>query len=354
MDELYYDAVDLLKKMIGIPSPSREERCVADMLEKQMDQWNLAPKRCGNNVWCVADGFDGQLPTLLLNSHIDTVRPADGWTFPPFEATTTDEERIYGLGSNDAGASVVSLLAAFRYLAECDRAYNLVFLASCEEEVSGKNGLESVLPYLPPIKFAVVGEPTGMNPAVAEKGLMVLDCVAKGKAGHAARNEGVNAIYRAMDDIAWFRSFQFPEQSDFLGPVKMSVTMIQAGTQHNVVPDACSFVVDVRSNEFYSNEELFRQISSHVQSEVKARSFRLNSSRTELSHPFVQRAVMLGREPFGSPTLSDQALMPFPSVKMGPGQSSRSHSADEYIGLPEIREAIDLYVRLLDNLKLDA
>ena len=351
---MYYKAIDLLKGMIARPSFSREEGAVADFLEKEWNADGHLVSRVGNNLYLTAGAIDPQKPTLLLNSHIDTVKPASGWTRDPFSPDETEDDRLYGLGSNDAGASVVSLYAAFCLLTEREQPYNLIFLASCEEEVSGKNGFESVLPYLPPIKFAVVGEPTGMNPAVAEKGLMVLDCVAKGKAGHAARNEGVNAIYRAMDDIAWFRSFQFPEQSDFLGPVKMSVTMIQAGTQHNVVPDACSFVVDVRSNEFYSNEELFRQISSHVQSEVKARSFRLNSSRTELSHPFVQRAVMLGREPFGSPTLSDQALMPFPSVKMGPGQSSRSHSADEYIGLPEIREAIDLYVRLLDNLKLDA
>lgn len=351
---MYYKAIDLLKGMIARPSFSREEGAVADFLEQAWKADGHLVSRVGNNLYLTTGAIDPQKPTLLLNSHIDTVKPASGWTRDPFFPEETEDDRLYGLGSNDAGASVVSLYAAFCLLTEREQPYNLIFLASCEEEVSGKNGLESVLPYLPPIKFAVVGEPTGMNPAVAEKGLMVLDCVAKGKAGHAARNEGVNAIYRAMDDIAWFRSFQFPEQSDFLGPVKMSVTMIQAGTQHNVVPDACSFVVDVRSNEFYSNEELFRQISSHVQSEVKARSFRLNSSRTERSHPFVQRAVMLGREPFGSPTLSDQALMPFPSVKMGPGQSSRSHSADEYIGLPEIREAIDLYVRLLDNLKLDA
>ena len=337
---LYQDAVELLKAMIRTPSLSKEEAGTADLLAKFLTERGVEVHRKKNNVWAFNKYYDPAKPTILLNSHHDTVKPNSAYTRDPFEPSV-EGDRLYGLGSNDAGASVVSLYAAFCLLTEREQPYNLIFLASCEEEVSGKNGLESVLPYLPPIKFAVVGEPTGMNPAVAEKGLMVLDCVAKGKAGHAARNEGVNAIYRAMDDIAWFRSFQFPEQSDFLGPVKMSVTMIQAGTQHNVVPDTCSFVVDVRSNEFYSNEELFRQISSHVQSEVKARSFRLNSSRTELSHPFVQRAVMLGREPFGSPTLSDQALMPFPSD-------------DIPTVLPEIREAIDLYVRLLDNLKLDA
>ena len=247
---------------------------------------------------------------------------------------------------------MVSLYAAFSQLIEREQSYNLIFLASCEEEVSGKNGIESVLKLLPPITFAVVGEPTGMHPAVAEKGLMVLDCVAKGKAGHAARNEGINAIYEAMQDIEWFRTYQFPEKSEFLGPVKMSVTMIQAGTQHNVVPDKCEYVVDIRSNEYYSNEQLFNTVQTALKSEIKARSFRLNSSRTDLNHPFVQRALLLGREPFGSPTLSDQALMSFPSVKIGPGDSARSHSADEYIELLEIREAIDLYVRLLDGLSL--
>ena len=230
--------------------------------------------------------------------------------------------------------------------------YNLIFLASCEEEVSGKNGLESVLPELPPVSFAIVGEPTRMQPAVAEKGLMVLDCVSTGKAGHAARNEGINAITLAIKDIEWFNNYQFPQKSDFLGPVKMSVTIIHAGTQHNVVPDRCEFTVDIRTNEFYPNEKLFELIKEQVGCEIKARSFRLNSTRTELNHPFVQRAVLMGKEPFGSPTLSDQALMPFPSVKIGPGNSARSHAADEYIGLMEIREAIDTYVRLLDNLQI--
>ena len=234
-----------------------------------------------------------------------------------------------------------------------EQPYNLIFLASCEEEVSGKNGLESALADLPPIAFAVVGEPTGMQPAVAEKGLMVLDCVSTGKAGHAARNEGINAITLAMKDIEWFNTYQFPEKSDFLGPVKMSVTIIHAGTQHNVVPDRCEFTVDIRTNEFYPNEKLFELIKSQVGCEIKARSFRLNSTRADLQHPFVRRAVMMGKEPFGSPTLSDQALMHFPSVKIGPGNSARSHAADEYIGLMEIREAIDMYIKLLDQLTID-
>lgn len=348
----FYTAVDLLKGMISRPSFSREETSVADFLEAEWRKAGHTVSRVGNNLILAAGMPDPQKPTLLLNSHIDTVRPASGWTKDPFSPEETEDDRLYGLGSNDAGASVVSLYAAFCQLCERPQPYNLIYLASCEEEVSGKNGLEQALKYLPPVDFAVVGEPTGMHPAVAEKGLMVLDCVATGKAGHAARNEGVNAIYRAMKDIEWFRSYEFPEKSDFLGPVKMTVTVIHAGTQHNVVPDRCEFVVDVRSNEFYSNEQLCEHIRRQVACEVTPRSYRLNSSRTDLEHPFVRRAAMMGREPFGSPTLSDQALMPFPSVKIGPGDSSRSHAADEYIGLSEIREAIDLYVRLLDGLKL--
>ena len=350
--EQYYEAIDLLKGMISRPSFSREETAVADYLQKCWSDAGHHVFRKGNNLWIIAPGFDFAKPTLLLNSHIDTVKPAAGWQKDPFLPEETEDDRLYGLGSNDAGASVVSLYEAFTILSAKAQPYNLIFLASCEEEVSGKNGIESVLPELPPIRFAVVGEPTGMRPAIAEKGLMVLDCVATGKAGHAARNEGVNAIYKAIEDINWFSTYQFPEKSDLLGPVKMTVTIIKAGTQHNVVPDRCEFTVDIRSNEFYSNERLFELIKEQVGCEIKARSFRLNSSRTEPEHPFVQRCLMLGKEPFGSPTLSDQALMRFPSVKIGPGDSVRSHSADEFIYGPEIRDAITTYVRLLDGLAL--
>ena len=350
--EQYYEAIDLLKGMISRPSFSREETAVADYLQKCWSDTGHHLFRKGNNLWIIAPGFDFAKPTLLLNSHIDIVKPAAGWQKDPFLPEETEDDRLYGLGSNDAGASVVSLYEAFTILSAKAQPYNLIFLASCEEEVSGKNGIESVLPELPPIRFAVVGEPTGMRPAIAEKGLMVLDCVATGKAGHAARNEGVNAIYKAIEDINWFSTYQFPEKSDLLGPVKMTVTIIKAGTQHNVVPDRCEFTVDIRSNEFYSNERLFELIKEQVGCEIKARSFRLNSSRTEPEHPFVQRCLMLGKEPFGSPTLSDQALMRFPSVKIGPGDSARSHSADEYIYGPEIRDAITTYVRLLDGLAL--
>jgi acetylornithine deacetylase len=338
--------------MISRPSFSREEEEVADYLQKTWQENGFAVNRRGNNLWILAPGFSGGKPSLLLNSHIDTVRPVAGWTKQPFAALECEDGKLYGLGSNDAGASVVSMYSAFRILSEREQPYNLIFMASCEEEISGKGGVESVLGELPPVSFAIVGEPTGMHPAVAEKGLMVLDCTATGRAGHAAREEGVNAITRAMKDIEWFNTYRFPEKSDLLGPVRMSVTMINAGTQHNVIPDRCEFTVDIRTNEFYSNKQLFDLIREHVHSEIRARSFRLNSSRTDVTHPFVRRASMLGKQPFGSPTLSDQALMPFTSVKMGPGDSTRSHAADEYIRLPEIREAIDTYVCLLDGLDI--
>ena len=259
---------------------------------------------------------------------------------------------MYGLGSNDAGASVVSLLQVFLRLCRTTQPYNLIYLASCEEEVSGAGGIESVLPKLPPIALGIVGEPTGMHPAIAEKGLMVLDVTTRGKAGHAAREEGDNAIYKALKDIEWFRTYRPEKVSPLLGPVKMTVTQINAGTQHNVVPDCCTFVVDIRSNELYSNKELFDIIQAHIGSEAQARSFRLNSSHIDAEHPFVRRAVALGRTPFGSPTLSDQALMPFPSVKIGPGDSARSHTANEYILISELEEALELYYQLLDDLTI--
>jgi acetylornithine deacetylase len=347
---LFYEAIDTLKGMIGRPSFSREEGDVADYLEQLWRVGGHTVYRKGNNLCLIPPGFDWDKPTILLNSHIDTVKPVDGWTRDPFTPVEDEADRLYGLGSNDAGASVVSLFAAYSRLIAKEQHYNLIFVASAEEEVSGREGIERALKELPRIDFAVVGEPTGMQPAIAEKGLMVLDCLAMGKAGHAARNEGINAITRAIPDIEWFNTYQFPEQSELLGPVKMSVTMINAGVQHNVVPDRCRFTVDVRTNEFYANESLYDLIRGQVKCEVEARSFRLNSSRLDPSHPFVQRALILGKQPFGSPTLSDQALMPFPSVKIGPGDSARSHSADEYICLLEIREAIEIYVRLLDGL----
>ncbi len=345
------EAITLLQALIGIPSLSREEDTAADFLQNYIEESGIMTGRSGNNIWCISPMFDVNKPTILLNSHIDTVKPVTGWRRQPF-TPKIENGKLYGLGSNDAGASLVSLFQVYRHLSATQQSYNLIYLASCEEEVSGKNGIESVLPKLPPITLGIVGEPTEMNPAIAEKGLMVLDLTARGKAGHAARNDGENAIYKLMPDIEWFRSFRFSKESPLLGTVKMSVTQINAGTQHNVIPDICTAVVDIRSSECYSNEELFEEITKHISCEAKARSFRLNSSSIPADHPFVKRAVELGKVPFGSPTLSDQALMKFPSVKIGPGKSSRSHTADEYILLNEIEEAIGLYIRLLDGLKL--
>jgi acetylornithine deacetylase len=341
----------LLKQIIAIPSVSREEKAVADFLESYLISASYCPQRKGNNIRILSPRWDDRKPVVLLNSHIDTVKPVAGWTKDPFSPWEEDG-KLYGLGSNDAGASLVALLQAFRILTEKEQPNNFIFLASCEEEVSGKGGVESVLPELPPVDLAVVGEPTGMQPAIAERGLMVLDGIVRGKSGHAARNEGENAIYKALPIIEWFRDLQFPLESDLLGPVKTTVTLIQAGTQHNVIPDLCQFTVDIRSNELYTNEQLLESIAGRCGCEIKARSTRLNSSRIAPDHPLVQRAESLGLQPFGSPTLSDQALMPFPSLKIGPGRSARSHSADEFIYLREIDEAIAGYVRLLNDLKI--
>ncbi len=346
-------AIELLKQLISIPSISRDEQKAADIMEAYMKSQGLVTHRHGNNVWTQSAEFDSTLPTILLNAHIDTVKPAAGWQHDPF-TPTMDGEILYGLGSNDCGGGLVSLLHVFIEMEHRnnERTFNLIYLASCEEEVSGKNGIESVLPLLPPISFAIVGEPTGMQPAIAEKGLMVIDATAHGKAGHAARNEGDNAIYHAMKDIAWLSQWQFPKQSALLGPVKQTVTIVNAGTQHNVVPAECTFTIDVRSNEFYSNEEIFDFFQSKLQSELKARSFRLGSSHISEDHPFVKLCIAKGLKPFGSPTLSDQALMRFPSLKLGPGDSARSHTADEYIKISEIENAIDLYLALLCDIRM--
>lgn len=351
VDIEYYssEAITLLSSLIRIPSLSREEDKAADFLQTYIEEAGILTGRSGNNVWCIAPDFDLKKPTILLNSHIDTVKPVNGWRKHPF-TPKLENGKLYGLGSNDAGASLVSLFQVYRYLSQKRQNYNLIFLASCEEEVSGKDGIESVISQLPPISLGIVGEPTEMQPAVAEKGLMVLDVVARGKAGHAAREEGINAIYLAMEDINWFKNYKFGNGSPLLGDVKMSVTQINAGSQHNVIPDTCSFVVDIRSNENWSNEELFNKIKGNVTSEVTARSFRLNSSKIDGNHPFVKRCVELGLTPYGSPTLSDQALMKFPSIKIGPGKSSRSHTADEYIMLNEIESGIETYINILDGL----
>ena len=346
-EQLKNEAIEWLCQLISTPRVSREEKDAADLLcDIMTGTCGLSVQRSGNNLWTVSPDYRSDRPTLLMNAHIDTVRPVSSWTRNPFEPVK-EEGRIYGLGSNDDGAGLVCLLQAFRVLSSMQLPYNLIFLASAEEEICGPNGIASVLPLLPKCSAAIVGEPTGMQPAIAERGLMVLDVTAHGRSGHAARNEGDNAIYHALDDMQWFRTHEWPLVSPLLGPVKMTVTIVSAGTQHNVVPDECRFTVDVRTNEFYQNEALYQMICREVKSEVHARSFRLNSTRIDPQHPLVQRAIALGGTPYGSPTLSDQALMPFPSMKIGPGQSSRSHTADEYIMEQEIEEAIEYYIKLI-------
>ncbi len=342
------DAVQLLKKLIATPSVSRNEKDAADIMEQTIRSYGFEPQREANNLWIIDPHYDESRPTLLLNAHIDTVKPVASWSRDPFSPDVEDGV-LYGLGSNDCGGGLCSLLQIFRMLTEKPQSYNLIYLASAEEEVSGKDGITRALPLLPHIDLAIVGEPTGMNPAVAEKGLMVLDVIAHGKSGHAARNEGVNAIYEALDDMRWIRDYKFEKVSEFLGPTKMTLTVVNAGTQHNVIPDKCTMLVDIRTNEFYDNEEVYEFIRQHLKSEVKAHSFRLKSSRIDPEHPLIRKCVAMGMKPFGSPTLSDQALMHFPSFKLGPGESSRSHSANEFIRISEIRDAIAKYETLLDG-----
>ncbi len=344
---LYQDAVELLKAMIRIPSLSREEAGTADLLAKFLAERGVEVHRKKNNVWAFNKYYDPAKPTVLLNSHHDTVKPNSAYTRDPFEPSV-EGDRLYGLGSNDAGASGVSLIAAFlHYNDRSDLKYNLCVAITAEEENSGHDGLECVIPELGPLEFAVVGEPTLMQLAIAERGLMVLDCTAHGRAGHAAREEGDNAIYKAMKDIEWFRTFRFPKVSDLFGAVKMSVTIISAGTQHNVVPAECRFTVDVRVTDRYTNEEVLDIIKQHVSCEVQARSTRLRPSSISPDHPIVRAGMALGRTTYGSPTTSDQALLDIPSLKLGVGDSARSHSADEFVHLSEIREGIDLYIKML-------
>lgn len=347
--DLYEDAVELLKSLIEIPSLSKEEDKTAAHLCRFLGGIKIAHSRVGNNVWAVNKHFDPQQPTILLNSHHDTVKPNPAYTRDPFKASI-EAGKLYGLGSNDAGGSVVSLLAAFRHFyAQENLKYNLAIAITAEEEISGKNGIESLWAYLPgKISFAIVGEPTLTDVAIAEKGLMVLDATAYGVAGHAAREEGVNAIYAALEDIHWFKNYQFEKVSETLGPVKMTVSVIHAGKQHNVVPAECHFVVDVRITEDYSHEDILETIRAHVKSEIRPRSTRLRSSSMDKNHPIVKAAQQMGKKLYGSPTMSDQALIPCPSIKVGPGDSARSHTADEYIGLEEIKDGIETYIGLLE------
>ena len=348
---LHNNAIDLLKKLVATPSFSKEENNTAALLKKFIESHNIQAENFLNNVLARNKYFDESRPTILLNSHHDTVRPNKGYTLDPF-SPVEKEGKLFGLGSNDAGGPLVSLIAVFLHYYEMKGLkYNLILAATAEEEISGHNGIEALLPKLGKIDFAIVGEPTKMQMAVAERGLMVLDCISHGIAGHAAREEGENAIYKAAKDIEWFQSYRFDKVSDLLGPVKMSVTVIDTDNKaHNVVPSQCRFVVDTRINELYTFEEVLTVIKSNVKSDVQPRSTRLKSSSIALDHPLVKAGISLGRSYYGSPTTSDKALMNFPALKIGPGDSARSHTADEYIYTDEIKEGIDLYIQLLNQL----
>lgn len=350
INTLHQQAVELLQKLIATPSFSKEEGGTADIIEQFLKEKGITPNRKINNIWARNKHFDATKPTILLNSHHDTVKPNTGYTRDPFDAKIEDG-KLYGLGSNDAGGCLVSLIATFLFFYERENLkYNFCLATTAEEEISGINGIELVIPDLGKLDFGIVGEPTLMQLAVAERGLMVLDCVAHGKAGHAAREEGENAIYNAMKDIEWFRTFRFPKESDAFGPVKMSVTVINAGSQHNVVPASCNFVVDVRVTDAYRNEEVLDIISVHVKCDVTPRSTRLKPSSINRKHPIVQAGISLGRTTYGSPTTSDQSLLDIETIKIGPGDSARSHMADEFVYVEEIREGIELYVQMLEKI----
>jgi acetylornithine deacetylase len=353
IQDLQQQAIDLLKQLIAIPSFSKEEDGAASLIEFWLRSKDVPAHRLQNNVWAKNLYFDAAKPTILLNSHHDTVRPNKAYTQDPFTARIK-AGRLFGLGSNDAGGALVSLIAAFLYFNNRkDLSHNLILAATAEEEISGHHGIELLLPQLDRIAWGIVGEPTTMQLAVAEKGLLVLDCLVHGIAGHAAREEGENAIYKAIPDIEWFHSYRFPKVSDLLGPVKMSVTVADSDNRaHNVVPSQFHFVVDTRVNELYSFEQILTTIRSNVGCEVNPRSLRMRSSSIALDHPAVKAGISAGRKVYGSPTTSDKALMPFPALKTGPGDSARSHTADEYIYIQEIEEGIVSYIQLLETLIL--
>lgn len=351
-EKLYDVAVALLKQMIATPSLSREEDGTAQLISEFLTAMDIPHERHLNNIWAFNKHYDPSKRNILLNSHHDTVKPNPQYTRDPF-SPDVENGKLYGLGSNDAGGCLVSLIATFlHFYHRSDLSYNIILTATAEEEISGANGIESILPKLPAIEFAIVGEPTLTQLAIAEKGLMVLDCTSYGKAGHAAREEGENALYKALPDLNWFRDFRFPKVSETLGPVKMSVTVINTSNKaHNVVPADCTFVVDVRATDQYTLEELLEIIRANVSCEVKPRSMRMRPSFIPMDHPFVLAGVSVGKSCYGSPTTSDQALIPATSVKMGPGDSARSHTADEYIHLHEIKEGIQSYIQLLEMIQ---
>lgn len=352
IDLLFEEAKALLKKLIRTPSISREESKTADIIEKFLSGKEIPVYRKENNIWAYNKRFDSAKPTILLNSHHDTVKPNPGYQRDPYHAEEK-EGKLYGLGSNDAGGCLVALLAAFLYYYEQQLNYNVCILASAEEEISGKNGIEKAYKEVEACEFAIVGEPTLLHLAIAEKGLMVLDCAVKGESGHAARDEGNNAIYEALSDLHWFKEFEFEKKSALLGKVKMNVTLIESGTQHNVIPSLCKYVVDVRTTEMYSNEEVLEIIRKHVKADVIPRSTRLSSSKIEPGHPIVLAGKKLGKKVYGSPTLSDQALLPIPSLKLGPGDSARSHMADEFIFVKEIYDGVQFYIDILKPLLIN-
>lgn len=347
-------AIDLLKSLIAIPSLSRQEQEAADLLQGWLADQGVGVHRTLNNLWSFSRPYNPQKQTLMLNSHIDTVKPSSSYTFDPFKPFVSDG-KLYGLGSNDAGASVVSLAATFCKFYDKELPFNLLLALSTEEEISGANGMRALLTKLKErnikIDAAIVGEPTQMQPAIAERGLLVLDGEAVGKAGHAARNEGINALYVAIDDINKLRNFKFKRQSKILGPIGINVTKIEAGSIHNIVPDKCNFIVDVRTTDAYTNEETLALLQDAVASKLTPRSTHISASVIDEKHPLVQTAISLGGVPFVSPTTSDMALMPtVPTLKMGPGDSARSHTADEYVYLSEIEEAIAKYTDLINGL----
>ncbi|WP_228691249.1 M20 family metallo-hydrolase [Lunatimonas sp.] len=347
MDTLKTEAISLLKQLIETPSFSREEANTADLISNYLDSKQITWHRLENNVWAKNKQFDPTLPCLLLNSHHDTVRPNQGYTRDPFKAEVS-EGKLYGLGSNDAGGCLVSLMAAFVHFYERSLPYNLIFAATAEEEISGKNGMERLIPALPTLELAIVGEPTLLQMAVAEKGLVVIDATVTGKAGHAAREEGINALYLALDDLLKIRDYRFERVSPYLGNTKVTATVIQAGSQHNVVPDTCTYTLDVRVTDAYTLQEVLTELKAALGAKLEPRSLRLNSSHIDPAHRIIQVADEMGISKYGSPTLSDQALIPYPSVKIGPGDSARSHTPDEFIYLDEIEKGIDLYVELLN------
>ncbi|WP_373521189.1 M20 family metallo-hydrolase [Aquiflexum sp.] len=346
IDDLFEDALLLLKELIETPSISKQENYTADIIQQFLESEGIPLQKSSNNIWAFNKFFDAKKPSILLNSHHDTVQPNSGYTKDPFQAIVEDD-KLFGLGSNDAAGCLVSLIAAFHYFYNKEIPYNIIIAATAEEEISGANGIESILGQLPEFELAIVGEPTLMQMAVAEKGLMVIDATVKGKAGHAAREEGVNAIYEALDDLNTIKDYQFKKVSPFLGKTKATATIIQGGSQHNVIPDTCQYTLDVRVTDSYALDEALEELQNVLKADLKPRSKRLNSSKVPEGHKILSVAKALGLELYGSPTLSDQALIPYPSIKIGPGDSARSHSPDEYIYHEEIKTGIEGYINIL-------